>query len=123
MHKWPGYHIKKFQALFAYASARQRHSFFFSIMKLQMDPVEGNLQECGKHLTVRRIIKFENNISTLKWSKHIEVIEHRSLKINPRRRGFNVSPPLPSGFPRPLNPPPARFSEMPSVGGCGFFLE
>ena len=70
-----------------------------------MDPVEGNLQKYGKHCTVRRILQFENNISTLKWLKHIEVIEHRSLKINPRRCGFNISPPLKSGFPRPLNPP------------------
>ena len=110
-HEWPGYNIKKFQALIAYAEhfeyplgkvIRFSSRFSFSSMRLKMDPVEGNLKKCSKHCTVRRIIQFEKKMSGPNISKSSK---HRSLKINPEDMDFRFRPPLQSGFPSPLNPP------------------
>ena len=43
--------------------------------------------------------------------------------MTPAEDFFQFQPPLPPGFPGSLTPPPARISWIPSVRGCGFFLE
>ena len=54
-------------------------------------------------------------------TKHSNRMNNRS-KL-PLQKTFSCSTPLPPGFPEPLTPPLVRISRIPSVWGCGFFLE
>ena len=55
-------------------------------------------------------------------TKHLNCMNFQS-RWPLQKTFFSLTPPLPPGFPESLIPPSTRISIMPSVGGCGFFLE